>query len=325
MSGSRSNSRQQSSNSNQSTSIGIGGANEGLVVNGSGNTFTDLGAIEGSFSVVSESLDGIGQSTENALMYGAGVTTTALDGMTTATENALIYGAGSQEAAYDFLDTAMSDMNQGQSDVFEWAAGTQQETNSTALNFLDFADGETDDTLMFAGGLVKEVLGANDQNQLRAYQDIEDSRSSLDSMLEWSGGFIGSILDSSENNQQQIRDANTASISALNSAHSQQITGMQQSYDSSMQFAAGAFTKGIDTVTGMAKETQIQANNVLDGIATFTQSSVSQMGDLLNGGLEAVKTAGQSESADLNDKLMKGFGIGAVVIVGLGLYFGSKK
>lgn len=307
MSGSRSSSRQTSSNKNDSISIGIGGDNNGVVVNGNGNTVTDHNAVNGAIDVIGKGMEEF-----------TGATTQIVN-------DAFTFAGGSQSAAYDFVDNAMDDMSEQQGDVFEWAAGQQQNTNQTALDFLDFADGETDDTLTFAGGLVGAVLDSNDASIDRQYEAIENQRGSLDNMLEWSGEFIGEILDSSENNQESLRQSHNQQIDNLSAAHNSQLANQQASHNQAMTFASGAFSKGIDTVTDFAKETKDQAVNMLDGMGQYTLAATSQMGDALTSGLQAVKDAGDSESAELNDKMLKGLGVGALVLTGLTIYIGRKK
>lgn len=249
---------------------------------------------------------------------------------------------GSIGQAFEVVDDAFEEMSNNQANVFEYAAGMQEAQNETALDFLDFADQETDDVLEFAAGateaaysdvedsrewgagLVGAVLGTNEANQERQYAEIENARASVDNMLEWSGGFINEILDSSEANQENLRLSHTANTNALIAGHSSQIAGMQSNFNNSMEFAAGAFDRSMSTVENAAAQTANEAKSVLNGMADYTTNAVAQAGANMSAGIDAIKNAAKSESATMNDTLIKGGAVVGVSLIALTMWMNRK-
>ncbi|WP_286269527.1 hypothetical protein [Thalassotalea hakodatensis] len=141
MSGSKSRSSQTSRSDNTSVSIGIGGDNNGFLVNGSGNHFTsvDHGAVEGAIGIVND-----------ALVTNESISLGAINGVLTANDGA---NALSELAIMEAGENA---------DTFMSLAGDVVESNANlANNFGDNLAYLTDSTLSNNNALTEKVLDNN--------------------------------------------------------------------------------------------------------------------------------------------------------------------
>lgn len=341
MSRSSNNQRQQTSSATQSTSVGIGGANEGVVITGDGNTYqqTDYNAInrafdttadalefgagaqQAAYSVVDRSIDSLDDGLENVLTFAGENNAAAFEIVSNTAnqindiaENALTFGGESQMAAYEFIDGYSDTLASNQANVFEWAAGQQQDTNSTALDFLDFADRETDDTLEFAAGLVGAVIDADQVNDSRVHNQqnaildsINAQRTSVDDLLESGQGLFESAID---NIQESHNNSMVFAGEAVNRA-------FQQSNSAIDKVQAGA-DKALDFVTS-------SASSLLNGIAQFSVESSEQQAAQNAAGLTTIANISASEDQKTRQDLMKLAGGFAVLMTAGMLYMGRKK
>jgi len=257
-------------------------ANSGVFEVGlGGNLFAPtFGATSGNVSI--NTLDG------GAIDESFDFADNALNSGFTAIDNVLTFIGGATQTLIDTVTNTNTASNQNMSNSLEFAAGSQVNSNNTMLANLDFIDGETDDTLMFASGLVGDVLNFS-------YQDIADTKL-------FAAGLTNKTIDTTERAFNNTLEAN------------------QRSATNAMQFASGAFSSAVSGITNAADKgfnfLTTSATQVLGGMAEFTADENAQNRILQTQQIDSIRDSSLSTISQSSDMIFKAVGglIGVVTI-----------
>jgi len=257
-------------------------ANSGVFEVGLGGSLfaPTFGATSGNVSI--NTLDG------GAIDESFDFADTALNNGFNAIDNVLTFIGGATQTLIDTVTNTNTASNQNMSNSLEFAAGSQANSNNTMLANLDFIDGETDDTLMFASGLVGDVLNFS-------YQDIADTKL-------FAAGLTNKTIDTTERAFNNTLEAN------------------QRSATNAMQFASGAFSSAVTGITNAADKgfnfLTTSATQVLGGMAEFTADENAQNRILQTQQIDSIRDSSLTTIEQSSDMIFKAVGglIGVVTI-----------
>ncbi|MDT0603488.1 hypothetical protein [Thalassotalea castellviae] len=280
MGGSKSRSSQTSRSDNTSVSIGVGGDNNGFLVNGSGNTFNavDHGAVDASFGLVRDAMTGQTHMFESALAGNESVSLAAMDNVLLANDEANYLSGLAIESNAGIVDQVLL----GNTDTQLAVAGLASEFGDD-LTYL--ADGS------IQGNQALTELSINNNALLTS-------------------DFGDKMLAMSDSNQ-QLALASMDNSAALSSQFGADMSAAYSGYSNNL---ADITTTSINRNAELSNEF---GNKMVD-VVSDSQMALTEMAVLQERGLEnALEVAGNmsmDDSAESSAEMIKYISIGLAVV-----------
>jgi hypothetical protein len=234
-----------------------------------------------------------------------------------AIQDGLTFAGEAGAGALDFADNAMEDSYTFAGEV---AAGSIKALAANNTNNLDFLTEVNQDSLEFAAGALENNTGMAN----RVFDALDGA---TDDAYSFIGGAVNSTFDQINKNSQFLAEGFQAS-------HQATVDGSKLAVDSANKSADrvyAAFSTASDKIGSFAGEAftslKDMTNNVLNGVAGFTQASQKQLAQQTSAGLEAVAKVNRTESEKTVETITKvALGAGAVItlITVVAIYRGSK-
>jgi hypothetical protein len=224
--GSSSRSASSQTTSNASTTFGIQGANNGLILNGSGNTVTDGGA----FKLIGDFVDTL----PIFFSQGAGMVT---DGFNAVSDVAMV-GERQNEHLLNTAGDLFGEISNSQNDMMRLGASVLTETGdilqNSQANAFDFGR----DAMNQVGQTADAAVYANGQVTTEAMRGNSDLAAIVASALQNANNSNADLAGLSINNSASLAESLArTSLDAGNEANETAMGQLQRGFDSMMGFA----------------------------------------------------------------------------------------